>query len=152
MFFGACKPKALIARIFVVGFVLVLAGLGVRADTLVLTPLDDARFRGGPNSGTNYDTTGVSTSQGCPNWCEAHLESLFKFNVGAVPGEITSATLRLYLHSDGSWDNTGEMFVHPVTDDAWLEETVTWDTAPGPDYTEAQANAIGVHEGLVESR
>ena len=61
---------------------------------------------------------------------------------------VGEATLRLYVYDDGTWNNTGYIYVHHVSDDGWVEETVTWNTAPGPDWTEPHGNAMAVAGGI----
>jgi len=114
----------------------------------VLNVVSDVHLRAGPHSGTNYDGGNLGTGQGCPNWCEAHGETLLKFDLNVFAGAtVNSAVLRLYLYSDGTWDKTGYVYVHLAEHDNWDESTVTWDTAPGPDWEEPHGNAIAVAGG-----
>ena len=114
-----------------------------KCDTLILTPSADVRIVAGSNADNNYEGGNLGAAQGCPSWCESHVETLLRFDLSAFASMTpTAAVLRVFVYHRGGWNNTGTVFAHFVSDDSWDETTVTWNTAPGPDWTEPQGNAI----------
>jgi beta-glucanase (GH16 family) len=66
-------------------------------------------------------------------WKDGFYRSLVKFDLtGVNPGPITSAELKLKVSAVESGNSNNLVFMK-VSDDAWTESTVTWNTMPVPD-------------------
>jgi hypothetical protein len=91
------------------------------ASSFTFLPVDDAYIASGSPT-TNY---GPATTLQVDNSPIKHF--LIKFNVSGLNGkQVTSAKLRLYNVDPSS--KGGDFYA--VSDNAWQEETLTWNTAP----------------------
>ncbi|MEK0312261.1 CBM96 family carbohydrate-binding protein [Cohnella sp. 56] len=100
---------------------------------------DDAFVRGGTNADTKFGTT-------TPNELQVKnintsidndkRESYLKFDLSAVPGLITGASLNLYGAVNDGGQATGKsvsLAVYSVADDTWSGAGITWRTKPAKD-------------------
>ncbi len=93
-------------------------------DVLTFLPIDDAYVRA-DNPGANFGSSTKLQVDGSPE-----KRFLVKFAVSGVgTRDVVSATLRLYNVDPSS--GGGEF--HRVADTSWLEDLVTWDSAPPAD-------------------
>jgi hypothetical protein len=86
--------------------------------TLTFAPLADARVQEA-NPTTNYGASGLRTDAG------PAVETNLRFDVGTLPGTVSSAKLRLYV-TQSTVDGPA---VYP-TGTAWTETGLTWATRP----------------------
>jgi hypothetical protein len=74
------------------------------------------------------------------NWDNAFL----KFDLSSIPADATIQEVKLYLWCYKVYAGTG-VRVHPVDDDDWNEETITWNTAPSFDNEDIIDNSyVGI--------
>lgn len=97
---------------------------------LTFSPVADAQVKS-TSPTTNYGTlttirTHAATAGGPPDYV-----SYLRFTVTGVTAPVQSVTLRLFV-TDASPDG-GNVF--RVSDIAWPEATITWNTRPAPDAT-----------------
>jgi hypothetical protein len=75
-----------------------------------------------------------------PNWENAFL----KFDISSIPADATIQEVKLYLWCYDVFAGTG-VRAHPVSDDDWSEENITWNAAPSFDNGEIlDNNYVGV--------
>jgi RHS repeat-associated protein len=97
-----------------------------QSGSLTFTPSDDAYIYQ-TNGSTNYGADPTLPTDNSP---VKHF--LLKFNVSGVNGQpITNAKLRLYAVDNS--DKGGDFY--RVSDNTWVEGTVTWNNAPAADTT-----------------
>jgi hypothetical protein len=95
-------------------------GAGARTDTFL--PVADARVEE-----AHPDTAFGSLARlGSDGDAGLRVESVLKFSLGGLSGQIESARLRLFVVSDGTSDGPA---VYP-TGNAWTEAGVTWRSRP----------------------
>jgi glucose/arabinose dehydrogenase/PKD repeat protein len=95
-----------------------VADSGLR--TLRFSPIADARVEAS-NSGTNYGTSNKLRTDGDPK-----VESLLRFNVTGIGGQVQSAKLRLTALADGTADGPA-LYSAPG---GWTETGVKWSNRP----------------------
>jgi len=93
---------------------------GGSSSTITLAPVADA-YVDSSQPTVNFGTNGQIRVDGSPV-----VRGYLRFDLSAVPGTITGATLRVYATSG----STAGHAVYSVTDTTWDERTMTWNTAP----------------------
>jgi hypothetical protein len=87
---------------------------------VTLTPVADA-YVDSSQTGVNFGTNGQIRVDASPI-----VRGYLRFDLSAVPGTITGATLRVYATSGSTAGHT----VYSVADTTWDERTITWSNAP----------------------
>lgn len=121
----ACLTQALRALI---ASCLLAAALPAWAATTTLNPIADAYVKSGTSANTNYGTNAqlnVATTSAFPN---LNYDSYLKFDTASV-SNITSAKLRVYARATYSTSSVTGV-AHAVSDTAWSETGLTWNTKP----------------------
>jgi hypothetical protein len=98
-----------------------LAMRPARADVLTLPPIHDA-FVNSAAPDKSYGSSGLLQVRG---GASTNIRSFLSFDMSAVPGVITTATLRLHVHAAG----TSATELYRATG-GWSEATVTWSSQP----------------------
>jgi len=93
---------------------------GGGSSTITLAPVADA-YVDSSQPTVNFGTNGQIRVDGSPV-----VRGYLRFDLSAVPGTITGATLRVYATSA----STAGHAVYSVANTTWDERTITWDTAP----------------------
>jgi hypothetical protein len=103
------------------------------AQTYTITPEADAYVRDGSNAAIAHGTTDptllitkVSPAGQLNNAREAYL----RFDLAAVSGTVSSATLRVYGKIDLTTVPTVPIGVYAVSNTTWNESTLTWNNKP----------------------
>ena len=98
------------------------------AGAINLSPVADAHVQSGSAAGTNFGASTVLVSK-ATNDNQWRREIYLKFDISTVPS-VSSAKLRVF----GSLLNTQNLSavaqVFPVTNTAWLENTINWNNKP----------------------
>jgi hypothetical protein len=111
---------------------------GTSQTTLTFAAAADATVKES-SAGSNYGTITTLKADGGTG---THVAAYLRFAVTGIPvGQtVQSATLRLYVPSDGTTAGPG---VYGVTDSSWGEQTITWSNRPSASTTAtAQLGAI----------
>jgi len=104
--------------------------LELATDGLEIRAQQDAYVRGGTNSDNNYNTYRLllrKTTTDNPSYAR---NSYISFDLSSVTEPITSARLRLVTRFVGGSSGRNTLAFHKVSDDTWLDSTITWNTAP----------------------
>jgi PKD repeat protein len=110
--------------------------------TVSFLPVADARVEEA-HPDTNF---GASTRLGTDGDAGYQIESALTFDVSGLASVVQSATLWLYVTSDGTADGPS---VYPVSDN-WSESGVTWTSRPQPTGAAASRMGAGAPNGWVE--
>jgi len=108
-------------------------------NTVVLEPTDDAEISE-PDENVNFGTSEAFRLRSIRTW---NLEGLIKFNLSAVPSNVTIlyAGLQTFYYKNGGGAPSGnQVNLYRITND-WDEENVTWNTQPSS-VTEPSSFAI----------
>jgi glucose/arabinose dehydrogenase len=118
--------------------------------TTVLNPVADAYVRNGTFANDNYGTAkslGTKTS----NSAGATYQTYLRFNISGVGTNIASAKLRLYGYLNNTNVSTATVRVFNVTNNAWQENTITFNNKPAAQATVlASANVNGTAKHYYE--
>lgn len=93
-----------------------------------LGPSDDAVLRDGSYATTNNGKTGTLTVKS--DAVGFARKSLLKFDLSSIPGNITSAMLKLTVAAVAANAPAMTHKLYQTATDNWLETAVTWNTAP----------------------
>lgn len=115
------------------------------AKVSVLSAAADAYVRGGSYAARNFGAEDILTTKNDNNPSYVR-ESFLKFDLSGVNGRVASATLRL-TPADAGMDNLLQTLSY-VANDAWQEDTVTWNNRPAASGT--IANYTVLRGGVVE--
>ena len=124
---------------------LVTAPDGEPRERVVLGATDDAMVKAGSNANTNYGGSDNLWVKNEPTSAGARNVSYMKFDLGAIDaGAIDQAVLRV-TGEDALSPNGVITHVYGIVDDAWDEDTITWNTAPN------LAPSVGVVDGIEDN-
>ncbi|MDQ3441591.1 MAG: DNRLRE domain-containing protein, partial [Planctomycetota bacterium] len=110
-----------------------------------LTPTDDGYVRGGTYANQNFGNSIelVTKTQGDDNTRHAFM----KFSLDQVGTELDGGKIRLYGYcADDSTPNE-TISVYPVSNLAWDEDAITWNTQPAYDGTTILAQQVVTNYG-----
>lgn len=145
----SCRPAVLGA-----GFAAALLVAGTTtasaATFFIPTEADTYIFQtsGATNFGGSVDLD-VRSQQARSN--HHNKRTLLRFNLASLAGcTIISAELRLIAVDITGQAKTRPYDLHFVSDDAWIEGSVTWNTAPGHDGTETSSEDVPDEDAPVE--
>ncbi len=116
-----------------------------------INPTDDTYIRGGANADRNYGT-GEDLQIKQAGGAGFTRKSFLRFDLSEVQGDFTTAQLRVKVSRNDGGNGPNNILVAFVEDDAWDEETLTWNTAPVAGNviaTQPKENPIAVDEWMV---
>lgn len=99
--------------------------------TITVTPSADSFIQDGSNSGTNFGTNVDLVVKDGGSGFDRY--SYLKFNVNGISGNVTDAKLKLYANRKDYLSTPVPVTVYPVNSDGWMENGITWSTAPVPE-------------------
>ncbi len=94
-----------------------------------IIPTSDTYIRGGANADRNYGT-GEELQIKQAGGEGFTRRSFLQFDLSQIQGEFTTAQLRLKVSRNDGGNGPNNISTLFVEDDAWDEETLTWNTAP----------------------
>ncbi len=106
------------------------SALFVAPQTLTRNPVADAYVRGGNNANTNYGSSNrLYTKKGTNS---NSYESYLRFDISAIPGNVSSAKLRLYSKISSTGVASIPVEVLNVSSNTWQESTINYTNKPSP--------------------
>ncbi len=101
--------------------------------TVTLVPVADAYVQNGDQTNVNFGSSSSLAAKAATN--SLGRESFLRFDLSSAPGQILSASLRLYPFTVQDPINHG---LAPVADNSWTESGLTWNNKPasGPEFTQ----------------
>jgi len=106
------------------------SALFVAPQTLTRNPVADAYVRGGNNANTNYGSSSrLYTKKGTNS---NSYESYLRFDISAIPGNVSSAKLRLYSKISSTGVASIPVEVLSVSSNTWQESTINYTNKPAP--------------------
>ncbi|MBP6650501.1 MAG: PQQ-dependent sugar dehydrogenase [Bacteroidia bacterium] len=104
------------------------SALFVAPQTLTRNPVADAYVRGGNNANTNYGSSSrLYTKKGTNS---NSYESYLRFDISAIPGNVSSAKLRLYSKISSTGVASIPVEVLNVSSNTWQESTINYTNKP----------------------
>ena len=98
-----------------------------------LAPQQDAYVRDGTNAGTAFGSTDAAnlvTKLAPAGQTGNNRETYLTFDISAVTGTITGATLKVNGHTQDSRDANIGVGAYTVSTTSWTESTLTWNNKP----------------------
>jgi hypothetical protein len=98
-----------------------------------LAPQQDAYVRDGTNAGTAFGSTDAAnlvTKLAPSGQTGNNRETYLTFDISAVTGTITGATLKVNGHTQDSRDGNIGVGAYAVSTTSWTESTLTWNNKP----------------------
>ncbi|WP_018614846.1 PQQ-dependent sugar dehydrogenase [Segetibacter koreensis] len=107
----------------------------------ILTPVADAFVRAGTFANTNFGSSPVLYSK------KSHVayyerEIYLRFDISSFPPDASSATLRLYGALNSTEDDSVAIDVHNVSDNNWVETTITRNNNPLEDTSTVATTSV----------
>ncbi len=99
----------------------------VYKDPMPVNPLADAYVRGGDYADTNFGSDPVIEVKNLPGDLTEHREGFIKFDVSSIPKTVSSAILKMYVHTNTGGTRHSCSFVE---DDSWTETGITYNNKP----------------------
>ena len=103
--------------------------------SITLSPQQDAYVRDGTNANTTFgstDATNLVTKLAPTGQANNNRESYLTFDLSAVTGTITGATLKVNGHTQDSRDANIIVGAYAVSNTSWTEQALTWNNKPAP--------------------
>ncbi|MDB6031379.1 MAG: hyaluronate lyase [Verrucomicrobiales bacterium] len=101
--------------------------------TVTLFPTADAYVQNGDQTNVNFGSSSSLAAKAATS--SLGRETFMRFDLSSAPGQILSASLRLYPFTVQDPINHG---LAPLADNSWTENGLTWNNKPasGPEYTQ----------------
>ena len=103
------------------------AALFIATQTINRNPVVDSYVRGGPYANTNF---GTETKMYSKKAATDNYESYLRFDISSLPGNVSSAKLRLYSKIGNTNNPSIPVEVLNVMDNSWQETTITFTNKP----------------------
>lgn len=97
-----------------------------------LSPIEDTYVNAGGNAGKNYGTSNLLLVKNYDADSNLNRQAYMKFDLSTLTGEIGSAKLKVYAVD--TENSTIGVQAYGMEDDAWEENTVTWNNKPEIDH------------------